>query len=149
MTLMKDVKAVDTTIYFYKNKYWLFTNIIENEGASTWDELFLFYSDNLETTNWQPHPMNPIVSDVRRARPAGNIFLHNGKIIRPSQDCSKRYGYGIRLNEIKILNEDEYVENEIDFIGPGWETKVKAVHTINFKNNLTVIDANMRRLRLF
>ena len=149
MTLMKDVKAVDTTIYFYKNKYWLFTNIVENEGASTWDELFLFYSDNLETTNWEPHLMNPIVSDVRRARSAGNIFLHNGKLIRPSQDCSKRYGYGIRLNEIKVLNEYEYVEDEIDFIDPGWESKVEAVHTINFKKNLTVIDANMKRLRLF
>ena len=80
--------------------------------------------------------MNPIVSDVRRARSAGNIFLHNGKLIRPSQDCSKRYGYGIRLNEIKVLNEDEYVEDEIDFIDPGWDSKVEAVHTINFKKIL-------------
>ena len=149
MTLMKNVKAVDTTIYFHKNKYWLFTNIAENKGASTWDELFLFHSDNLETKNWKPHPMNPIVSDVRRSRSAGNIFVHNGKLIRPSQDCSIRYGYGIRLNEIIILSETEYKEIEIDFIGPNWDPKVRAVHTFNFEKNLTVIDAKLKRSRIF
>ena len=41
MTLMKDVKAVDTTIYFIKINIG-FTNIVENEGASTCDELFYF-----------------------------------------------------------------------------------------------------------
>ncbi len=149
MTLMENINAVDSTILHYKNKYWLFTNIVENEGASGWDELFLFYADRLETKTWNPHPMNPIISDVRRSRPAGNIFNHNGKLIRPSQDCSVRCGYGIRLNEIKTLSENEYKEIEIDFIGPDWDSKVGGVHTFNFENNLTVVDANMKRSRIF
>ena len=149
MTLMENIEAVDSTIFYYENKYWLFVNIVENEGASSWDELFLFYSDELETKTWNPHPMNPIISDVQKSRPAGNIFIRDGKIIRPSQDCSVRYGYGIKLNEIKTLNENEYKEIEIDSIEPNWDDKVKGVHTFNYNHNLTAIDALIKRRRLF
>ena len=149
MTLMENIRAVDSTIFYYKNKYWLFTNIVENEGASSWDELFLFYADRLETKTWNPHPMNPIISDVRKSRPAGNIFIRDGKIIRPSQDCSVRYGYGVKLNEIITINENEYKEIEIDSIEPNWEEKVKGVHTFNCNENFTIIDGINRRRRLF
>tara|TARA_B100000287_G_scaffold117082_1_gene109015 strand:+ start:305 stop:1969 length:1665 start_codon:yes stop_codon:yes gene_type:complete len=149
MTLMENIHAVDSTIFHYKNKYWLFTNIVENEGASSWDELFLFYADRLETKTWNPHPMNPIISDVRKSRPAGNIFIRDGKIIRPSQDCSVRYGYGVKLNEIITINENEYKEIEIDSIEPNWEEKVKGVHTFNCNENFTIIDGIIRRRRLF
>ena len=149
MTLMENIRAVDSTIFHYKNKYWLFTNIVENEGASSWDELFLFYADRLETKTWNPHPMNPIISDVRKSRPAGNIFIRDGKIIRPSQDCSVRYGYGVKLNEIITINENEYKEIEIDSIEPNWEEKVKGVHTFNCNENFTIIDGINRRRRLF
>ena len=149
MTLMENIHAVDSTIFHYKNKYWLFTNIIENEGSSSWDELFLFYADKLETKTWNPHPMNPIISDVRKSRPAGNIFIRDGKIIRPSQDCSVHYGYGVKLNEIITINENEYKEIEIGSIEPNWEEKVKGVHTFNCNENFTIIDAIIRRRRFF
>ena len=149
MTLMENIYAVDSTIFHYKSKYWLFTNVVENEGASSCDELFLFYADRLETKTWNPHPMNPIISDVRKSRPAGNIFIRDGKIIRPSQDCSVRYGYGVKLNEIITINENEYKEIEIDSIEPNWEKKVKGVHTFNCNENFTIIDGIIRRRRLF
>ncbi len=149
MTLMENIQAVDSTIFYYQNKYWLFANIAQNEGSSFWDELFLFYSEHLETKNWIPHPMNPIISDVRKSRPAGNIFIRDGIIIRPSQDCSKRYGYGVKLNEITILNENEYKEIEIDSIKPDWNNQVKGVHTFNHNQNFTIIDAIIQRRRFF
>jgi folate-dependent phosphoribosylglycinamide formyltransferase PurN len=143
--LMEGVEAVDTILFHYKNKWWLFTNIVENKGSSSLDELFLFYSEDLFSKTWTPHVKNPIVSDVRKARSAGNIFIHNGMILRPSQDNSKKYGYGMKMNEIRVLNENEYEEIEVGAIQPNWNRKVIATHTFNSAGNLTLIDGVVRR----
>ncbi len=145
LNLMENLHAVDATVHLQDNKFWLFVNIKENKGASAWDELFLFYSDNLFTTKWQPHPLNPIVSDVRRARPAGRLFTRNGKLYRPSQDCSCTYGYATNLNEVLILNEKEYSEKNVTTLFPKWNKKATAVHTFSRSDELSVIDARYKR----
>jgi len=142
--LMEGIDAVDTVLFYYRNMWWLFTNIVENQGYSCLDELFLFYSEDLFSKKWIPHRNNPIVSDVRKARSAGNIFMHNGIIIRPSQDSSKRYGHGMRFNEIKILNENEYEEIDIGRVYPDWNKNIIATHTFNSAGNLTIIDGVFR-----
>ena len=149
MILIDNIKAVDSIVFYYKSKYWLFTNLVENEGSSPHEELFLFFSNSLESIDWKSHPKNPIISDVRKSRSAGNIFIRGGRIIRPSQDCSKRYGYGVKLNEIITLNEYEYEENEISSIKPDWDDNVKGVHTFNYDSELTIIDALVKKRRLF
>jgi len=147
-SLMKNVSAVDTTLVRYENKWWLFTAIAENEAASPNVELFLFYSDSLFSGKWMAHPRNPIVSDVKRARPAGNLFLKDGKLFRPSQDCSRAYGYGFDLNEIEILSEKEYRERKIVSVRPDWDKTLLGTHTYAQSNNLTIIDA-LRRIPKF
>jgi hypothetical protein len=92
------------------------------------------------TTNWTPHPSNPIITDVRTARPAGRIFIHDQKIYRPSQDCSGSYGKAFNLNEITILNEREYSEKMISKIGAKSESGQAGTHTFNFDENITLID---------
>jgi hypothetical protein len=148
MNLMENIFAVDTTIHYHENKFWLFVNIKENKGASAWDELFLFCSNELLTTKWKAHSKNPVISDVRQARPAGRIFTHNGKLYRPSQDCSCTYGYATNINEIIILDEKEYKEKKITTIFPEWNKKVKAVHTYSHTDGLTVVDARIKRRKL-
>ena len=149
MNLMEGIMAVDSTIFYYKDTWWLFTNLIENEGGSIQDELFLFYSDDLLSNKWTSHPMNPIVSDVRNARPAGNIFIAENKIIRPAQDSSRRYGYGINLNEIITLNKNKYFEKKTNYIDPKWDDNIIGTHTINHVKGLTFIDAILKRSKLF
>jgi len=56
----------------------MFFNMRENDGASHLDELFIFYADDIHSNNWNAHSMNPVVSNVNKARPAGKIFEHNG-----------------------------------------------------------------------
>ena len=51
---------------------------------------FLFYSDDPTSTEWNPHPKNPIISDVRNARPGGHIFEYKNKILRPAQKFNER-----------------------------------------------------------
>ncbi|MCG9970422.1 glucosamine inositolphosphorylceramide transferase family protein [Christiangramia crocea] len=148
-TLMENVHAVDSTIIYKDNLYWLFTNIRQNAGASSHDELFLFSSTNLCSKNWKSHPANPIISDVKRARPAGKIFEFNENLYRPSQNCSKHYGYGLNFNKIEILTEENYKETIIDMVLPDWDNNLKGVHTFNFENKLTFIDGIYRRARFW
>ena len=145
MNLMEDVVAIDTTLFHSGGKWWLFTNIVENKGASSWDELFLFHSDTLYSADWIPHPLNPIVSDVKSARPAGKIFRKDGKIYRPSQNCSGHYGFGFNLCEITTLNEKEYREEVVASVKPNWDKNVISTHHFCREGNLTVIDGQIRR----
>jgi hypothetical protein len=145
MNLMENVHAVDTTIHKKDGKYWMFVNIKENKGASAWDELFLFYADTLFTKEWIAHPQNPIISDVRQSRPAGHFIEHEGKLYRPSQDCSCTYGYATNMCEVVTLNENEYKEKIIEKLLPKWNDKVTAVHTLSNNNGLTVLDARYKR----
>jgi len=138
--LIDSVDAVDATILFYRNKVWLFTNIADPEGTSRENELYLFYSDSLFDHKWISHPMNPIISDIKKARPAGKIIESGGKLLRPSQCDVPYYGYGIKLNEIISLTENDYQEKEIRFIEPTWEKNLKGIHTINYDKGLTIID---------
>ena len=143
--LMSDIQAVDTTILKKDDTFWLFTNIIENKGASSTDELFLFSSKDLKTDRWEPHHQNPIISDVRCSRPAGKVFVYNNEFYRPSQNCAKFYGHSMHVSKIVTLNEQEYKEEVVSSILPNWEKNVKATHTLNFDENLTVIDAMVKR----
>jgi hypothetical protein len=147
MNLMEDIEAIDTTLFHSGEKWWLFTNIVENKGASSWDELFLFHSDTLFGRNWIPHPLNPIVSDVKRARSAGKIFRKDGRIYRPSQNCSRHYGFGFNLCEITALNEKEYREDVVASVRPDWDKNVISTHHFSREGDLTMIDGQIRRLK--
>ena len=146
MDLMTDTIAVDTTLFYHNEKWWMFTVISECKGIGKNDELFLFYADTPLTQNWKSHPQNPIISDVRSARPGGSIYIQDGKIIRPSQDCSKKYGYGINLNEIEILTETEYREKRIHHIAPTNIAKnIRRAHSYAHQTGISVIDGLIQR----
>ena len=137
--LIENIIASDTTIFHHNNKYWLFTNISTPKNPSTWDKLYLFHSDSLYG-NWIAHLKNPIVSDIKTSRPAGNLFRLNGDIIRPSQDSSIRYGYALNFNRIDILSEENYKETLIKKVTPDSLPYNQAVHTFNCNDDFEVID---------
>ena len=85
--LLTDISAVDTTLCEHGGRWYLFTGVSE-AGGSSWDELFLFVADT-PMGPWAPHPMNPIVSDVRSARPGGALFRRDGVLYRPGQNSEK------------------------------------------------------------
>lgn len=148
-TLMENMSAVDTTLFFHYNKWWLFTSIDGTNGISGGStELYLYYSDDPFSDDWKSHPCNPVISDVRTARPAGNIFVQDGKIYRPSQDCSVRYGKGFNLNQITLLSETDYDEILVEKVEPTWNKRLKGAHTFNFDNDFTIIDTYAYRSRI-
>ncbi len=148
MNLMENVEAVDTTLFEKDGKWWMFVNIREHPGASLSEELFLFHSTELMTNKWKPHPMNPVVSDVKNARQAGKIFEMNRNLYRVGQDCSVRYGYAMNINQITKLTEDKYSETRVQEITPSWKNNLLRTHTLNFQDGLTVIDASILRKKI-
>ena len=144
--LIDDVEAVDPTLLEHADRMWLFVNIA-TPGASIQDELFLYYADSL-TGQWQPHAMNPIVSDVRRARPAGRIIAHDGELIRPSQDCSRRYGWAIGFNRITLLTPSEYEEVPVARVEAGWARGDVGTHTYNSDGAVEVVDGLRPTVRI-
>jgi hypothetical protein len=139
--LLRNVTAVDSTILEHNGKLWLFAAGLAGLGTEC-SELSLFSADSL-FGQWRPHPKNPIVRDVRRARPAGRFFFQHGLLIRPGQDCSKRYGYAISLNRVDVLSETDYRETPLTAIFPNWMPRLLATHTFNQQGGFRLLDGQM------
>lgn len=144
--LLEAKHPLDATVAEVNGTWWMFVNIQEEGVLVNWDELHLYYSDSLFGP-WKPHARNPVVSDVRSARPGGRLFSSNNVVYRPSQDSSMRYGYATVINQITSLSPTEYSEVEVAKVLPNWDKDVLGVHTLNASDELTVIDCLIRRKR--
>jgi hypothetical protein len=142
-SLMTGLYAVDATLLEHNGRSWMFANI-KMPGGSSLNSLHLFFADSPFADRWTPHPSNPVVSDIRTARPAGRIFTQDGALIRPSQDSSRRYGGALTFNQITRLDENQYAEIAVSTFKPAGR-RIKATHTFNQAAGLTVIDAVVRR----
>ena len=93
------------------------------------------------TGPFRPHPANPIVSDVRRARPAGRLFQRDGRLIRPAQDCAPRYGAAVVFNEVLELSPTHYRERPLGRLDTRWASGLDGCHTYNEAVGIEVLDA--------
>lgn len=141
--LMTGVSAVDSTLVRWGGRWWLFANIRENDGAPLNDELFVFHAKDLLADSWEPHPRNPVISDVRSSRPAGALFVQDGALYRPSQDSSFSYGYAVNINKVLRLDENGYEEVRTSYIEPSLFPRASRVHTFSHVPGITVVDTFM------
>lgn len=107
---------VDPTMFFKDDYFWILCSKWENytHGSS---KLYLYYSKSF-LGPYTPHDLNPVVTDMSKARPAGNIFEYNGQFYRPSQDCVNRYGQKINISLIEKMTPHEYQEKLVQNIEP-------------------------------
>jgi hypothetical protein len=68
-------------------------------------------------------------------RPAGNVFIRDGKRLRPLQDCTEHYG-----KAIVIENEQGGVVKRIE---PDWMPELTGTHTFNVDENYIIIDGRI------
>jgi hypothetical protein len=146
-TLLAGVSAVDATLLHRGGWWWMWVNMATGVGASTHDELFLFRASDPVDGRWIPHPRNPVVADVRHARPAGPIFEAGGMLVRPAQDCSSRYGRAVRFMRIDRLDEAHYAESELSRLEPPPGGPYLGIHSFDRAGTMTVIDAVRLRAR--
>jgi hypothetical protein len=142
-TLLSGIFATDATLHHDGTRWWMFLTVGE-EGSYAWDELHLFMADS-PSGPWQPHPRNPVKCDSRSARPAGPLFRRDGRLIRPTQDCSQTYGGAINLCEIEILTPADFREKVIDHIAPDWIPGADGIHTLTATDCIELIDIRTPR----
>jgi hypothetical protein len=140
--LITGVSLRDATIAEIDGRWWLFAATDESRAGSS-DDLFL-YSASSPTGPWRPHRGNPVVSDVRSARPAGRLFREGGDWYRPAQDGSDGYGSAIAIQRIVTLDDRRYREETVTRVEARWRPDLVGTHTINAIDGLTVIDVRRR-----
>jgi hypothetical protein len=142
-TVLSNEGMADCTIAQVGERWWMFATVAGPSG-SYWDDLHVFHAAS-PLGPWTPHRRNPVVTDVRTARPAGRPFRRGDTWYRPSQDCSTCYGGALNIQQIVRLDEGSYEERTVGRVEPGWLPGLIGVHTVNALGGLTVIDA-LRRI---
>lgn len=138
-TLVDGCRLADATVVSWRGRLWMFA-AHGQRGASNYDELHVFWANDLQGP-WQAHAQNPVKIDAGSARPAGAMWVENGRIIRPTQDCRNRYGDGIEFQEVVVLDEGRFEERPLGRLAPEGTRAGAAVHTFNEMRGFTVIDA--------
>ena len=145
--LLDGMRCVDATLHQSGGRWWLFCNAAPGGSRAFDDELHLFHAETL-LGEWTPHPRNPVKSDVRSSRPAGQVYWRNGALYRPAQICTPRYGAGLSINRILRLTPRDYAEWQVQRILPAQSQGLLGLHTVNRAGYLTVVDAFHRRRRI-
>ena len=140
--VMEGVRIADATIAEIDGAWWMFAAVALTDAAST-DELHLFSGPG-PLGPWRPHQCNPVVSDVRSARPAGRLFRHDGAWYRPSQDSTGRYGRAIVISRIDRLDLDGYEETIVEQIQPEWTPGGLGTHTLNRAGRVVLLDVSVK-----
>ena len=146
--LLQDVDAADATPFVHEGRLWMFVAFgARNMSADT--ELHLFHAPD-PAGPWVPHPANPVVSDVRHARPAGFPWWDQGRLIRPAQNCEARYGSALSFRRVIELTPDRYVEEPLadltpERVAPG--RRAQGTHTWNLDSRYVVTDITRGRWR--
>jgi hypothetical protein len=142
-TVLQGESVADATTHVDESgSVWLFVNKGGNKFRDHNSHLYIYKADTLLLDNLQPHNLNPVVSDSRLARGAGNIFKGiDAQWLRPSQNNSGGvYGRSLNLSSIKKLTIDEYEEELVSQIEPEFKEGLIGVHHVTISNGYFIID---------
>tara|TARA_B110000046_G_scaffold63181_2_gene70647 strand:+ start:19745 stop:21367 length:1623 start_codon:yes stop_codon:yes gene_type:complete len=126
---------IDPTLFQKDGKWWLSCV----HASSPKENLYLFYANSIEGP-YNPHLLNPVLTDIRSSRPAGTPFLLNEKIIRPTQNCSKTYGGSVVLKQIDKLSPTEFEESFVKEILPQEGRYSNGLHTLSTSGEEILVD---------
>jgi len=107
--LVEDFPGIDPTVLSHDGRWWL---MCTRRGAYEDVELWVWHASDL-LGPWTPHAQNPVKTDVRCTRPGGSPFVQEGVLYRPTQDCSKTYGWRISVQRVLRLTPTEFAEEPV------------------------------------
>ena len=129
---------LDSTIFKHEGKYWLFATLADHQFDHS--KLYIYYADSLCGT-YIPHEKNPVKVGLDGTRPAGNLFIIDGEIYRPAQNCKDFYGKSLTINKVTKLNEYEFAEEaSLELNGAKDSPFKEGLHTINLLEDIIVVD---------
>jgi hypothetical protein len=134
-------EVVDPTLWLGPDRWWLFCSF-HDDGPD--DRLHLFHAPG-PTGPWTPHAANPVRVGAAGSRPAGPLFLADGVLIRPGQDCTLTYGGAVILHAVRRLDPEGYAEEAVRFLGPVPGAYPHGLHTVCPAGDMTLIDGKRWR----
>jgi hypothetical protein len=123
---------------FHDGRLWLFVNEAVRGGRYD-DELHLYHADSLAGP-WHPHPRNPIVSDVRHARPGGRPFARGDALARPARDASQPGRGTLTLQRVDRMTLDDYREQKVAELDPAWTKRNRVARAYDLSARFEVLD---------
>ena len=142
--LIAGLPAVDSSVFVHAGKFWLLCGIGD---AGPNHNLHLYHADVL-TGPWRPHLRNPVKVDIRSARPAGAPFMLDGRLHRPAQDCTRKYGRRLTILRVNAIDERQYEEEIVAVIEPPRGTYHRGLHTLSVLGSSTLVDGLRRDFSL-
>lgn len=138
--LIDNVSAVDTSIFFYDERWWLISNMDNSPAGEHYSQLHVFYNSNPLGEDWIPHKNNPIIFDPLKAR-NGGFIIDESKLYRVYQ-CQgfNLYGRSFGVAEIRSLNLETYAEETLFEVEPNFFPNLIGTHTFNYNKGLLVFD---------
>lgn len=135
--LISGLEAIDGTLLYHEERWYYFFT----DRQSTNERLHIWHAEQLEGP-YEPHLLNPVKTDIRSARPAGRPFYHDGRLLRPTQNCSLRSGWKINIQEIKALSPTLFSETDFtEVMPPRYQGKMmKGIHTFSVDNGFCIAD---------
>ncbi|KAL5654471.1 hypothetical protein ACJX0J_033790, partial [Zea mays] len=102
---------IDASLVQFEGYWWLFASDFTRYGVEKNAELEIWYS-NSPLGPWTEHKKNPIYKSDKSlgARNGGRLFIFEGSLYRPGQDCSGTYGRMVKLHKVEKLSKEEYKE---------------------------------------
>jgi hypothetical protein len=133
--LLEGVRAVDPTVVFYEERWWLFFCECAPDVR-----LHVWYAEDL-FGGWKPCANNPVKVDIRLSRPAGTPFVHDGALYRPVQDCAEHYGRRVVLMRVTRLSPVSFAEVAVCAINPEAASEYPhGLHTLSAFGEKTLVD---------
>ncbi|MBW2293235.1 MAG: hypothetical protein JRG94_13135, partial [Deltaproteobacteria bacterium] len=146
-TRFEGVSMADSNIVVDDSgQYWLFTSISYDKYADHCSHLYVFKIDSPLMDQIEPHKFNPVVTDSRFGRNAGELFRDSdGRLIRCCQASQNGvYGESLNLVWVKKLSLTEYEEVLIDTITPDYKDGMFATHHLTQAGDRFVTDGCYR-----
>jgi hypothetical protein len=132
--------AIDASPFFAQDKWWIFYTPPTPREART-SVLMLACADDLFGP-WQNVSEQPIRQDKSGARMGGTPFIHDGKVMLPTQDCSQTYGGALRMLEMPLadLSEPQLSAGALLRAPTNAEPFTDGLHTLSAAGDVTLID---------
>ena len=134
-TLLQGEKYVDSTVYQNGDEVYLLSYKKED---SIW-KLVLF---GLDVEECKLNKITEVVFTKNTGRPAGFLYFDK-KLYRPAQDCSRKYGEALIINEVDKICSNGYKEHSVSKIlcsDIKCSENIQRIHTLNNDSQYEVVD---------
>lgn len=133
--------AIDASPFFAQGCWWIFYTPSQPKEART-STLMLARADQL-TGSWEDISSQPLSQTQSGARMGGTPFYHDGKLVLPTQDCSRTYGGAIRLLNMppESIHNPQLTPGELLKAPASSAPFTDGLHTLSAVGNITLIDS--------